>query len=195
VVTDPHNGSSIGIRPPFARGDIILVSHDHHDHNSVRTVKKPSSIVITEPGSRDANGVPIAGIPAYHDEVEGTKRGAMVIFRWEQDGVRFCHLGDLGHSLDNEIMSRIGPVDILFVPVGDVFTVGPEMAAKIVRSMGPPVAVPMHYKTGGLSLPLSTEEPFLRSMEGCPVTRVGNAIDFYPEDFPKDDTEIWVFSR
>ncbi len=195
AVIDPHNGSSIGIRPPFAMGDIILISHDHHDHNSVRTVRKSSSVIITEPGTREVAGISIAGIPAYHDEEQGAKRGEIVIFSWEQDGIRFCHLGDLGHSLDADIVSKIGPVDILFVPVGNVFTVGPEKAAEIVRMINPSVAVPMHYKTGGLTLPLSTEEPFLKLMNGSPVTRVGNAIDFYPEDFLKDGIEIWVFSR
>jgi len=195
VITDPHNGSSIGIRPPFGKGDIILVSHNHHDHNSVRTVKKTDSVVITDPGNHRQDGVEISGFPAYHDDVQGDKRGEIVIFMWEQEGIRFCHLGDLGHGLDEDMISRIGAVDVLFVPVGGVFTIDAETAAKIVRRLGPSIAVPMHYKKGGLSLPINTEEPFLELMKDCSITRVGPAIDFDREDFVEKGTEIWVFSR
>ena len=195
VITDPHNGSSIGIRPPVARGDVILVSHNHHDHNSVRTVKKSSSEVVTEPGARNVKGIDLVGFKAFHDEVRGDKRGTIIVFKWEQDGISFCHLGDLGHSLDDEMVSMIGKVDVLFVPVGDVFTVGAFEAANIVRKVKPSIAVPMHYKKGGLTLPLSTEEPFLQMLDDYPVTRVGNAIDFDAEDLGEDGSEIWVFSR
>ena len=40
LVTDPHDGKSIGISAPDVAGDIILVSHDHYDHNSVASVEK-----------------------------------------------------------------------------------------------------------------------------------------------------------
>ncbi len=31
LVTDPHDGKSLGISAPDVAGDIILVSHDHYD--------------------------------------------------------------------------------------------------------------------------------------------------------------------
>ena len=39
VVIDPHDGKSIGIKPPVVKADIVLVSHDHFDHNCTRIVK------------------------------------------------------------------------------------------------------------------------------------------------------------
>ena len=46
LVTDPHDGKSIGIPAPSVAGDIILVSHDHYDHNSVKSVEKDNSKII-----------------------------------------------------------------------------------------------------------------------------------------------------
>ncbi len=40
LVTGPHDGKSIGISAPDVAGDIILVSHDHYDYNSVASVEK-----------------------------------------------------------------------------------------------------------------------------------------------------------
>ncbi|MFW6144812.1 MAG: MBL fold metallo-hydrolase, partial [Candidatus Natronoplasma sp.] len=71
IVTDPHDGKSIGISPPKVEGDIILVSHDHYDHNAVREVDKEESTIVNEPGEKEVNGVKIKGIRSYHDKSEG----------------------------------------------------------------------------------------------------------------------------
>ena len=44
-------------------------------------------------------------------------------FKFGTDNINFCHLGDLGHELDNETISKIGSVDILFVSIDGTFTV------------------------------------------------------------------------
>ena len=53
IVTDPHDGRSIGIKPPQVKADLILVSHGHFDHNSVKTVSKGSTKVIDSPGNHE----------------------------------------------------------------------------------------------------------------------------------------------
>ena len=52
IVTDPHDGKSIGIRQPNLEADIVLVSHDHFDHNAVRLVKKSNTKVIKDAEER-----------------------------------------------------------------------------------------------------------------------------------------------
>jgi L-ascorbate metabolism protein UlaG (beta-lactamase superfamily) len=192
VVTDPHDGKSIGIKPPQARADIVLVSHDHYDHNCVRIVKGEPA-VIREPGERSVKGVAVSGIPTYHDREGGAKRGRNLVFRFTMDGVRFCHCGDLGHVLTDEQVRAIGQVDILFLPVGGVFTINGEEARSIVNRVNPRIVVPMHYRWGGLSISIHTLEPFLEGIPEEMVVRVGNEVDFTQEDLPAS-TEIWVFS-
>ncbi|HDQ15812.1 MAG TPA: Zn-dependent hydrolase, partial [Bacteroidetes bacterium] len=131
LVTDPHDGRSIGIPAPSATGDIILVSHDHYDHNSVKTVEKEGSKVITDERKRTISDVEISGLPSFHDEEEGAKRGKNIIFKFEMDGIKFCHLGDLGHKLDDETIKKIGEVDVLFIPVGGTFTIDDKQAWNI----------------------------------------------------------------
>ncbi len=190
VVTDPHDGKSIGIRPPKVRGDLILVSHDHFDHNSVRIVKKEDSKVVTEDGTMNVLGIPIKGLMADHDEHDGEKRGKIVIYRFTVDGITFCHLGDLGSSLEDEDIQELGDIDVLFIPVGDVFTIGAEGAWDLVERLDPKVVVPMHYRTGGLTLSIKPLEPFLANARE--VKRVGKEVDIIHEELPTE-REVWVF--
>ncbi len=194
LITDPHDGSSIGINPPQVEGDIILVSHDHYDHNATRQVQKASSEVIEEVGERSVNGVKIEGIDSYHDKKGGERRGENIIYTFEMDGTKFCHLGDLGHDLEKETLEDIGDIDFLFVPVGGTFTIGPEEAKEVIDMIEPKIAVPMHFKTAGLSLDIKTIEPFLSQFSEEKIHKLGIELDFIKHDLPEDRTEIWVFS-
>jgi L-ascorbate metabolism protein UlaG (beta-lactamase superfamily) len=195
VVTDPHDGRSIGIRPPRAVGDVVLVSHDHFDHNCSRLVRNSETTVVADPVMTVDKGVRIEGIEAFHDDQRGRKRGNITIFRFELDGLSFCHLGDLGHPIDDVTAERLAGVDVLFVPVGDVFTIGPETALTVIDKIRPKVAVPMHYRTQGLSLSIRPLQDFLNLVDDERVVKVGNEIDFAAEDLSEPGTEYWVFSE
>lgn len=195
VVTDPHDGKSIGIRPPRATADVVLVSHDHFDHNCSRAVRGADTSVVDSPVMTVEKGVRIEGVEAAHDEQGGAKRGKVILFRFEVDGVSFCHLGDLGHDLDDIQAEKLAGVDLLFVPVGDVFTIGPEVAKRVVERLRPKVAVPMHYRTPGLSLSIRPIQDFLALVDEDRTARVGNEVDFSPDDLPSSGTDFWIFSE
>ena len=192
LVTDPHDGKSIGIPAPSVTGDVILVSHDHYDHNSVKTVEKEDSKVVTDERKKNISNIEIKGIESFHDECDGAKRGKNIIYKFIMDDVSFCHLGDLGHELDDDAVQKIGDVDILFIPVGGTFTVDAEQAWKVINSIKPKIAIPMHYKIGGLSLPIDGVDPFLEK-NIFKTLKVGNEIDIEKEDLPSE-MEIWTFT-
>jgi L-ascorbate metabolism protein UlaG (beta-lactamase superfamily) len=191
IVTDPHDGRSIGIRPPKVKADLVLVSHSHFDHNSVKSVNKSTTKTISEPGLTNEYGIEINGVRAFHDNQNGEKRGEICIFKFKVNDITFCHLGDLGHIPDPEIVNELSGIDILFIPIGNVFTIGANDAWKTIRLLKPKIAIPMHYRVGGLSLSIQPLEPFLSNADK--VERVGNEIYFDSEDIP-ETTEIWVFS-
>ncbi|MFP4001941.1 MAG: MBL fold metallo-hydrolase [Thermoplasmata archaeon] len=193
LITDPHDGRSIGINPPQVKGDIIMVSHDHYDHNAVREVEKPKSKVVRGKGGKTIDDVEIMGLESYHDKDEGRRRGENTVFKFEIDGINFCHLGDLGHLPSKDLVEKIGNVDFLFIPVGGNFTIGPEEAKETVDMINPKIAVPMHFKIGGLSLDIKTLEPFLSLFPDEKTFKLGVELDFIRADLPKD-TEVWAFS-
>jgi L-ascorbate metabolism protein UlaG (beta-lactamase superfamily) len=193
IVTDPHDGSSIGIAPPAVKADIVLVSHDHYDHNKIWVVEKDGSEIIKR-GVKSKRIANIRGVKAYHDKDKGSRRGEITIFTFTLDGLTFCHLGDLGHMLDEVTLNELGDIDILFVPVGGVFTLDGREALEICRKIQPKVIVPMHYKISGLSLPIERVDDFLAHIEGeYPVRYVANEIEIEKEDLSSEG-EVWIFT-
>jgi len=189
---DPHDGKSIGIKPPVVKADICLISHDHFDHNCSRIIHGDPT-VVREAGEREVKDLTVNGISTFHDEEGGAKRGRNIVFRFEMDGVSFVHLGDLGQELTDEEIASLGRVDVLFIPVGGVFTINSATARRLVERIRPKVAIPMHFQYGGLSITISPVEAFLEGIPEESVLRVGNEIEFSKDELPPQ-TEFWVFS-
>jgi L-ascorbate metabolism protein UlaG (beta-lactamase superfamily) len=191
VVLDPHDGRSLGIPPPSAAADYVFVSHDHFDHNATRSVRGDPRVVDDRfEGTLDGLSVETKILP--HDDVGGEKRGLVRAYQVHLDGTTFLHLGDVGAGPDAVELGTREPVSILFVPVGGVFTVGPRQAVEWVEAIDPEVAVPMHYRVGGLSLSIRPVEEFL-SLISRPILRLGQAVSFQPEDL-EGQQNVWVFS-
>ncbi|HUL61688.1 MAG TPA: MBL fold metallo-hydrolase [Methanocella sp.] len=164
VVTDPFN-AMVGYRLPDVEADVVTTSHDHGDHNNVKAVKGPYTH-LSAPGHYSVGDIDIRGIPSYHDDSGGSKRGKNVIFCFEIDGISVCHLGDLGHPLTPQQVAAIGPVDVLLVPVGGRFTIDGRGAAAVAGQLKPRISVPMHYRTRLLQFYLDGPEKFLEAVGG-----------------------------
>lgn len=195
VVTDPHDGKSIGLPPPRTRADVVLKTHDHFDHNCVRQVQGPSTAVYSGGQPYSHNGLEARSIPAYHDASQGARLGAIHMMAFSHGGLRFCHLSDLGHPLTDEQAEAIGRPDILFVPVGGVFTIDAAEAWRAAERLRPRVVVPMHYRFGGLSVSIHDLKPFLETAPaGVEVTRVGSEIDLEGKADLPEEPKMWIFS-
>ncbi len=191
VMTDPY-GESIPYRPPDYTADVITVSHDHFDHNAVERVKGSPTVIRGE-GTHSAAGIHFQGIASFHDESGGTKRGANTIFTFEMEGLKMAHLGDLGEAMSDEKMATLGEVEVLFVPVGGHFTVGPDEAAALVKRLpNLKVVIPMHFKTDRLgdNFPIAPVDNFARKMQN--VKRIGSSeVALSRESLPVQQ-EVWI---
>lgn len=163
VVVDPYD-PSIGLKWSKAEADILAVTHGHPDHNNTAGVSG-ASYIAKGPGEYEIKGIAFTGVSSWHDNKEGAERGANTIYIFNIDGVRICHLGDLGqHQLTESQLEEIGDVDVLLIPVGGVYTVSAPEAAKIVAELEPKIIVPMHYLLPGLTVPLEPVDHFLKEM-------------------------------
>lgn len=193
VVTDPHDGKSVNMEPPKVKGDIVLISHGHGDHASGKgIVAKQEGKVIDSSGSFEEKGVKIVGIDVFHDEEKGSKRGKNIIFTFEVDGIRFAHLGDLGHFLSDAEARKLGPIDILMIPVGGYYTIDAKVATAVMEKVKPRVVIPMHYKVPKLQYPIADIEPFLAGKKN--VNRIGKSEHSYTKGQLPNPTRIDVFT-
>jgi len=137
--------------------DIVTISHQHVDHDCASIIKG-SPAVFAETGSFSSNAIEIMGIKSYHDMEHGWERGDNTIFCLDIDGMRVCHLGDLGHLLTDDQLLAMGNVDILILPTGGKATIDPADAKITVDIVKPAIAIPMHFNTGRLTLPYKTND-------------------------------------
>ena len=166
IITDPYaTGGGLSYGEITELADIVTVSHEHADHNNVTAVRgKPE--VVREIGTNRAKGIEFKGIASHHDETGGRQRGNNIIFCFEVDGIRVCHLGDLGHQFSDKQASDLGEIDILLIPVGGYYTIDAKVATQVCNQLKPKVIIPMHFKNNKCSFPITGVDEFLKGKEG-----------------------------
>jgi L-ascorbate metabolism protein UlaG (beta-lactamase superfamily) len=161
VVTDPYP-PAIGLKLQRLDADIVTVSHAHDNHSYTQAVRE--AYEIRGPGEYEVAGVSVIGIPTYHDAEKGARHGRNTVYLFEIDDLRVCHLGDLGHKLDDAEAETVAAPDVLLVPVGGRTSINAAEAAEVVRQLEPRYVVPMHYAIPGLKITLDPIDKFLKEM-------------------------------
>jgi len=181
IITDPyHTGEEFTLTEIKESADIVTVSHDHPDHNNTAAIQGNPRVLK---GSAKFSGIDFTAIQSYHDEASGNERGGNSIFTFEVDGIRICHLGDLGHQLDDSQLSIMGKIDVLIIPVGGGFTIDGAGATKVCKQINPKVIIPMHYKTAGLPF-LADIGDFLQGKKNITLSS-GSMVEFTRNNLPE----------
>ena len=192
LIIDPFS-KDIGLKPPrLAKDNIVLTTHNHFDHNNTEGAQE-QALIINGPGEYERGGIQIEGIMSYHDEQEGKARGLNTIYVIRMEGLKLCHLGDLGQpELSPEQADAIGDIDVLFIPVGGKYTIDGKTAADIVKEIEPKIIVPMHYKISGLNVDVDTNLGFLKEI-GIKPEEVGASWKINEKSLPTEETKLIVF--
>jgi L-ascorbate metabolism protein UlaG (beta-lactamase superfamily) len=141
--------------------DLLLVTHEHGDHNAVDVVGGDPAVLRSTAGTLESPLGEVLAVASEHDEAAGTQRGPNTIFAFTLDGVRVAHFGDFGQAaLRDEQAAALGRVDLLFIPVGDGPTIGAAQAAEIAKRLGARWILPMHYRTERIGF-LETADAFV----------------------------------
>ncbi|OIO45363.1 lactamase [bacterium (Candidatus Gribaldobacteria) CG23_combo_of_CG06-09_8_20_14_all_37_87_8] len=190
LVFDPFS-VEIGLSLPKISSQIVLLSHDHPDHNNAKAILG-DPFIIKNAGEYEVKGILIKGIPAFHDNSFGKERGSVIIFKIEVEGMKLCHLSDLGQAeLTDEQVEEIGEVDVLFCPVGGVYTIDVKQASHIVSQIEPRLVIPMHYKLPKLNIELDELGKFLKQM-GQEEPQKEKKFKVSPKTLPLEETNIIV---
>lgn len=196
IITDPYIPGSfdggVGYGPIKETADAVTVSHNHDDHAGWRLLPgKPQ--VIRGAGSFKVGPVAISGFDTAHDETGGRQRGRNTVYLFEIDGLKLCHLGDLGEPLPRPVAAALGAIDVLLCPVGGVFTLDARQAREVAATLRARVVVPMHYKTAKLGFPIAGVVDFIRGREN--VKQAGTAeVELAAAALP-ESPEIWVLNH
>lgn len=192
IVVDPYE-ETIGLKLSPLEADILLITHNHVDHNNKKAIKT-EPFVISNPGEYEVKGVFVQGIPSFHDNTQGKERGRNTIYVIEVEGIKICHMGDFGQKeLTPEQLTLIGDVDILLLPVGGVYTITGKEAAGIVNQIEPKIVIPMHYLIPKLKAKLEGPEEFLKMMGAKEVVPIEKLV-VKVKDLLREETNIVVLT-
>jgi len=168
IFLDPFD-KSIGLRPPQGQADLVLVTHEHPDHNNVEALKGDPA-VINIPGEYSVKGVNIVGLASDHGATQHPVLNTMFIL--ETEDLKICHMGDLGVDLSEKQLEGIDGVDVLMIPVGGKYTIDGKKAVEMVKKIEPAIVIPMHYKISGSTVDIEDEKKFCSEMGNCPKEKV-----------------------
>jgi L-ascorbate metabolism protein UlaG (beta-lactamase superfamily) len=201
VVFDPHQIEGYG--RPVVAADLVLVSHMHLDHTAVDRLENRAKAKIlygltgTMPRKQEwmpidetFRDVKVFAVGTYHDRAMGIERGKNTVFVVEADGMRFVHLGDLGHELSDAQLKAIGKPDVLMIPIGGIYTLNGTLAKKVVAQLQPAKWVlPMHYGTKAFDELLPPDE-FLDEQEHVEKRPATNELELDPSAKPAHATVL-----
>lgn len=197
ILIDPFN-EKCGYPFPKVAPAAVAVSHEHFDHNYVEMAGgSPKVIRGLRDGGKDwadvaerVGPIALSAVKTYHDGTQGSERGRNTIFIFGAEEVRLVHAGDLGHTLSQDQVAAVGRADVLLIPVGGYYTIGPKEADVVIGQLRPRVVVPMHYKTDvNKDWPIGLVDEFLRGKER--VRRQERSVAITAGALPAE-REIWV---
>ena len=165
IVTDPFS-EYIGYTVPEVWPHVVTVGKETRNHNNVALANgEPLILRGLKSWGLDWNeinttfrDVLIYNVPIHMRTWYEFRKGSAFVF--EVDGLCVCHTGDVGEPFNEDQLDLIGHVDILFVPIGGSYTMGPESAKKVVEQLKPKIAIPMHYRPNTTNLQRFLHGPY-----------------------------------
>ena len=196
-MTDPYESGSfsgrVGYAPIDVAPDVVIITHDHKDHSHTETLPGDFQVVRHQDLIHD---VPVRSVQAFHDMEQGTRFGGVIDMKiFTIDGITFLHCGDIGELLDDtDKLAAIGEIDVLIIPTGGFYTLGPDGAAEVTEKLKPRYVIPCHYKTVDCGFDIEPVEPFLSHFEK--VVQVKNScFELKEQDLPEETTVLVLEMR
>lgn len=173
ILLDPFfdDSPSAPIRAADVDADFIIVSHGHFDHVAdvasianrtgaqVYAIYEIADWFTKNHGVQNANGMNIGGavelpfgklkmVPALHSSglPDGSYGGVAAGFLVKVGGKKIYFACDTALFSDMQMIGAVG-LDVAVLPIGDLFTMGPEDSVTAVDLLKPKAVLPSHYNT------------------------------------------------
>ena len=178
VLVNPFKavGCAAGLAEPRVTATVILASSELLDEGA----RIARGTFLVKPGSYRVGGLSLEGFAAPHDRIGGRRYGQSTLWRWQQGGLNFAHLGGTAATLSGEDKVLLGRPDVLIIGVGGGGKVyNGQEAAEVVKALNPRRVIPVQYVNGTAPEGCDQEgvQPFLDAMGGTSVQRVGTSLN------------------
>ena len=189
VMTDPYNGSKVGLSAIKAKADVVTVSHAAPGHDYTKAISGNSHTLVG-PGEYEIGNVFITGIATPRDN--GDSRNMIYLFDFQ--GLKVAHLGDIVNVPTQSQIEALELVNVLLVPVGGGGSLNAAKAAEIVSMLEPNLVIPMHYQQPGLNLELEPVDKFLAEMGATDVPQE-NSLRLSTSSLPEESQVVLLNAK
>lgn len=197
LVTDPfspqpEHPQREPLRLSKITASIVTISHNHPGHNFAMGVDG-NPYVVRGPGEYEVSDILITGVASYHDNKRGQELGRNTIYVIHMDDLVVCHLGDLGHTLQEEQLEEVADADVLLVPIGGHNTINAAQAAEVISQVEPRIIIPMHYRPSAGETPDPLDK-FCREM-GVETINTQPKLSITRNNLPAETQVVILESR
>jgi len=186
ILIDPYEGK---ISIAKTEADVVVTSHNHWDHNAVNRAVNIKAH-ISQAGEYKYEDIIFDEIPTFHDNEYGGRRGNNLVSVITLDGMKICHFGDLGENFSQNLVEKIGKIDIALICVGGVYTIDYITAYKFISALKPKITIPMHYRYNDWFSEIDSVDKFISLWHNKLEFTSNDFIDLKPESLPEEDTLI-----
>jgi L-ascorbate metabolism protein UlaG (beta-lactamase superfamily) len=185
VLMDPCDRST-GYTIGKQSADIVTASRRDPEHHFTDTLTPPYRL-LDAPGEYEISGMLLNAVQTARRDKKnaGESRPRNVAFVVHLDDLRVCHLGDLAHTLTQELIEKLSDIDILLTPVGGHGALDAAGAAEVISLLQPRLVIPLRYQTEAASVELDPLDPFIKQLGRTapePQARLSVSRSTLPED-------------
>ncbi|MEM6825679.1 MAG: MBL fold metallo-hydrolase [Pseudomonadota bacterium] len=155
TVTDPYTPEGVGYAPIRDTAELVLISSDDDDAHCRADLISGEPVVVNalevaqSGGRANAAGITIDAIEAaeWDHHPDHPIPGQNGMYRWEMDGIKFAHMGDVGNRLTEAQQNFFQNTDVLFALAGGYLTILLPDLMEMVHRTKPKLVIPMHFRT------------------------------------------------
>jgi L-ascorbate metabolism protein UlaG (beta-lactamase superfamily) len=192
IVTDPYTPEVAGLDPVDEPADVVIMSSATDRFHSCYSMvpgdpRVLNALEIARTGPVEAGGVVFEALPTMESLAHKESPDENAIYRFELEGVRVLHLGDLGNPLTEEQLGLLrGNVDVLLALTGGPPTIELEDLDRAIEEIEPSVVIPMHYQIPKLRLDILPLEAFISRYPEETIIKVESTeVGFSPHTLPR----------
>lgn len=155
VITDPYTPEGVGYPPITQSADLVIISSDD-DSAHCRSDLIPGAPAVLNAltvaqgdGIAEAAGLSVRAIEAaeWDHHPEHAVPGQNGMYRFDLDGIKIAHMGDVGNPLTDAQIAFFEDVDVLLALAGGYLTIELPDLMKMIHRVRPKLVIPMHFRT------------------------------------------------
>lgn len=154
VTVDPYTPEILGYAPIRDAAELVITSSDDDEAHCRWDLVPGDPVwvnaldVVRAGGAQTTEGLEIKAVEAMEIESHPLHEpGQNAMYRFEIDGVRVAHMGDVGNPLNERQTAFFDDVDVLLALAGAQLVIGLDELKRVIDATRPKRVIPMHFRT------------------------------------------------